>query len=219
LAKNKLHQIILQVEMYRNIIKPLLDFVFALMAVIILSPLMLVISLFCFINFKGHIIFVQKRVGKNERIFTIYKFITMLPEKENNYASDKHRITKAGTFLRSTSLDELPQLFNILFGQMSWIGPRPLLIKYLPYYTTTEHQRHLVKPGITGLAQVNGRNTIDWDTRLQYDITYVKNIRLKTDVQIVIKTVKYVLRRSGVVSDPRSRLADLDIVRRNHKNI
>jgi len=179
---------------------------------------LLVISIFCFINFKGHIIFAQQRVGKNERIFTIYKFITMLPEKENNYASDKHRISKAGTFLRSTSLDELPQLFNILFGQMSWIGPRPLLIKYLPYYTTVEQQRHLVKPGITGLAQINGRNTIDWDTRLQYDITYVKNIRLKTDLQIVLKTIKYILLRRDIVTDPRSALADLDSVRSNNKN-
>jgi len=204
--------------MYRNFIKPGLDFVFALLAIILLAPLLLVISLFCFINFKGHIIFAQQRVGKNERIFTIYKFITMLPEKENNYASDKHRITKAGTFLRSTSLDELPQLFNILFGQMSWIGPRPLLIKYLPYYTTVEQQRHLVKPGITGLAQINGRNTIDWDTRLQYDITYVKNIRLKTDLQIVLKTIKYILLRRDIVTDPRSALADLDSVRSNNKN-
>lgn len=204
--------------MYRNFIKPGLDFVFALLAIILLAPLLLVISIFCFINFKGHIIFAQQRVGKNERIFTIYKFITMLPEKENNYASDKHRITKAGTFLRSTSLDELPQLFNILFGQMSWIGPRPLLIKYLPYYTTSEQQRHLVKPGITGLAQINGRNTIDWDTRLQYDITYVKNIRLKTDLQIVLKTIKYILLRRDIVTDPRSALADLDSVRSNNKN-
>ena len=204
--------------MYRNFIKPGLDFVFALLAIILLAPLLLVISLFCCINFKGHIIFAQQRVGKNERIFTIYKFITMLPEKENNYASDKHRISKAGTFLRSTSLDELPQLFNILFGQMSWIGPRPLLIKYLPYYTTVEQQRHLVKPGITGLAQINGRNTIDWDTRLQYDITYVKNIRLKTDLQIVLKTIKYILLRRDIVTDPRSALADLDSVRSNNKN-
>lgn len=204
--------------MYRNFIKPGLDFVFALLAIILLAPLLLVISIFCFINFKGHIIFAQQRVGKNERIFTIYKFITMLPEKENNYASDKHRISKAGTFLRSTSLDELPQLFNILFGQMSWIGPRPLLIKYLPYYTTSEQQRHLVKPGITGLAQINGRNTIDWDTRLQYDITYVKNIRFKTDLQIVLKTIKYILLRRDIVTDPRSALADLDSVRSNNKN-
>lgn len=204
--------------MYRNFIKPSLDFVFALLAIILLAPLLLVISIFCFINFKGHIIFAQQRVGKNERIFTIYKFITMLPEKENNYASDKHRISKAGTFLRSTSLDELPQLFNILFGQMSWIGPRPLLIKYLPYYKTVEQQRHLVKPGITGLAQINGRNTIDWDTRLQYDITYVKNIRFKTDLQIVLKTIKYILLRRDIVTDPRSALADLDSVRSNNKN-
>jgi len=218
LAKKQLQQNIQQAGMYRNFIKPGLDFVFALLAIILLAPLLLVISLFCFINFKGHIIFAQQRVGKNERIFTIYKFITMLPEKENNYASDKHRITKAGTFLRSTSLDELPQLFNILFGQMSWIGPRPLLIKYLPYYTTVEQQRHLVKPGITGLAQINGRNTIDWDTRLQYDITYVKNIRLKTDLQIVLKTIKYILLRRDIVTDPRSALADLDSVRSNNKN-
>lgn len=204
--------------MYRNFIKPSLDFVFALLAIILLAPLLLVISIFCFINFKGHIIFAQQRVGKNERIFTIYKFITMLPEKEGNYLSDKHRLTKAGIFLRSTSLDELPQLFNILFGQMSWIGPRPLLIKYLPYYTTAEQQRHLVKPGITGLAQINGRNTIDWDTRLQFDITYVKNIRFKTDLQIVLKTIKYILLRRDIVTDPRSALADLDSVRSNNKN-
>ncbi len=204
--------------MYRNFIKPGLDFVFAFLAIIILVPLMLVISVFCFINFKGHIIFTQQRVGKNEHIFTIYKFITMLPDKTNNHLSDKHRLTKAGAFLRSTSLDELPQLFNILFGQMSWIGPRPLLIKYLPYYTPAEQQRHLVKPGITGLAQVNGRNTIDWDTRLQYDINYIKNISLKTDIKIVFRTIKYILLRSDIVTDPRSTLADLDVVRSNIKN-
>ena len=200
--------------MYRNLLKRLIDFITAILFLIVFSPVFIIISIYCFLFFKGRILFSQRRIGKNERVFTIYKFITMLPEQEGKQIPDSERLTKAGAFLRKTSLDELPQVFNILMGNMSWIGPRPLLEKYLPYYTETEKLRHRVSPGITGLAQINGRNTINWDKRLSYDVFYVQNLSLLLDIKIVFKTVVYILKRQDIIVDSRSTLLDLDVERK-----
>jgi lipopolysaccharide/colanic/teichoic acid biosynthesis glycosyltransferase len=146
------------------------------------------------------IIFKQKRPGKDEKIFNMYKFRTMnnKKDKKGKLLQDKDRLTKFGSFLRKTSLDELPELFCILIGKMSIVGPRPLLVEYLPYYTEEEHHRHDVRPGLTGLAQTSGRNTISWEEKFKYDIEYVNNISFKNDIKILVKTVKVVLNSEGI---------------------
>lgn len=176
--------------LYANTIKPIGDFIGALCLAILLIIPFLIIWLALFISGTKSPIFKQDRPGKNEKIFYILKFKTMTDEKDSNgvLLSDEKRTTKLGNFLRKTSLDEIPQIINILNGDMSFVGPRPLRTRYLPYYTKEELARHIVKPGITGLAQVSGRNALNWDDKLKYDIDYLKNISLLTDIKILFKT-------------------------------
>jgi len=200
---------------YIKYIKGILDIVFALLAFIVLSPLLILISIYCFINFDGRVFFKQIRIGKNEKSYTIYKFITMRSQSVNGEMTDTERSTQAGQFLRKFSLDEIPQIINILKGEMSWIGPRPLLAKYLPYYKNEEKLRHTVKPGISGLAQIKGRNQLNWDNRLALDVTYVKTLSLKHDALIVAKTILILFTKANPVVDPRLLMMDLD-EERNH---
>ena len=200
--------------MYAKYIKRILDFILSLMALIFLMPLMFVIWILVRIKLGRPAIFKQQRPGKNEKIFTLYKFRTMTNKKDEqgNLLPDSQRLTKFGKFLRSTSLDELPELFNILKGDMSIVGPRPLLVKYLPYYTEEERHRHDVRPGLTGLAQINGRNLLEWDDRLKKDIEYIDNLKFVNDVKIVIQTIKCVFMKEDI--DIPQETHDLDYVRR-----
>jgi len=202
--------------MYNNFWKRFFDFIFSLVGLIILSPLMLlVIIVLVVVNNGAGVFFYQLRPGKNEQLFQVVKFKSMTEEcdSEGNLLSNAERLTKFGKFIRSTSIDELPQLFNIVSGNMSFIGPRPLLIRYLPFYTETERKRHSVRPGITGLAQINGRNLIDWDTRLGLDVQYVENLSFWGDVKIVFKTIQNVMTAKDIVIDTNQELQDLDIER------
>ena len=186
--------------MYAKDIKRILDFILSLIALIVLSPVLLVVAILVRIKLGSPIIFKQQRPGKDERIFTLYKFRTMTDKKDENgnLLPDSERLTKFGKVLRSTSLDELPELVNILKGDMSIVGPRPLLVKYLPYYTEEERHRHDVRPGLTGLAQVSGRNTISWKEKFDKDIEYVNNISFFNDCSVIIKTVIAVFKHDGV---------------------
>lgn len=186
--------------MYAKCIKRILDFFLSLMALVLLMPLMLVIGLLVRIKLGKPIIFKQKRPGKNEKIFTLYKFRTMTDKKDENgeLLPDEQRLTKFGKWLRSTSLDELPELINILKGDMAIVGPRPLLIEYLPLYNEKQKHRHDVRPGLTGLAQINGRNTIEWEEKFEEDIKYIKNITFIQDTKIIFKTFTKVLKRDGI---------------------
>lgn len=188
---------------YKNTFKPILDFLMAFTAIIILSPIFVIFTILLYFANNGKPFFTQSRPGKGEKLFNIIKFKTMNDKKdaEGNLLADTYRLTPIGKFVRKTSIDEIPQLLNILKGDMSLIGPRPLLTEYLGYYKKEEEKRHWIKPGITGLAQVNGRNFIDWDTKLQYDIDYVENITFKNDLNILIKTVKNVLSSKDVSVD------------------
>ena len=182
--------------MYRYFFKRLLDFVLSLLAIIVLSPVLLITALLVRSKLGSPVIFKQERPGKNEKIFTLYKFRTMTDEKdeEGNLLPDEIRLTRFGKLLRSTSLDELPELFNILKGDMSIVGPRPLLVSYLPYYTEKEKHRHDVRPGLTGLAQVKGRNYIAWDENLSFVL----------DIKIIFETVLIVLKKSDIATDTRT---------------
>lgn len=186
--------------MYKIFIKRILDFLISLVAIILLLPLMILIMILVKIKLGSPVIFAQKRPGKNAKIFTLYKFRTMTSKVDENgeLLPDNLRLTKFGKFLRGTSLDELPSLFNILIGDMSLVGPRPLLVDYLPLYNDFQNQRHLVKPGLTGLAQVNGRNEISWDEKFTLDIEYVKKISFWLDVKIFFKTIFKVIKREGI---------------------
>lgn len=186
--------------MYAKYIKRTLDLILSLMALIVLMPLMIIIGILVRINLGSPIIFKQKRPGKNEKIFTLYKFRTMTDKRDidGNLLPDEYRLTKFGKFLRSTSLDELPELINIIKGDMAIVGPRPLLVEYLPYYTEEEKHRHDVRPGLTGLAQVNGRNAISWEERFHEDLEYIKNMSVKNDIKIIFKTVGKVFKRDGI---------------------
>jgi len=186
--------------MYRKYIKRLLDIVLSLFAIIISSPLFIIIGILVLIFLGRPAIFRQKRPGKDEKIFTLYKFRTMTnkKDKDGNLLPDEVRLTKFGRFLRKTSLDEIPEFINILKGDMSFIGPRPLAIAYLGYYTEEEHHRHDVLPGLTGLAQVKGRNNLSWEDKFKYDIEYVNNVTFKNDIKIVFNTIKIVLKREGI---------------------
>lgn len=197
--------------MYRYFFKRVLDFFSALVLLILLSPLFVIITVVLFIANKGTPFFVQKRPGKNEKIFSIIKFKTMNDKKDadGNLLTDTERLTPLGIFIRKTSLDEIPQLINVLKGDMSFIGPRPLLIEYLPYYREAEKKRHSIRPGITGLAQVSGRNLLNWDDRLAKDIAYVEDISFKTDFKIFIKTMKSVITSKDIVVDPHSVMLNL----------
>ena len=189
--------------MYQKCIKRALDFVFALLACIILSPIMLIVAILVRVKLGSPILFKQQRPGKNEKIFNMYKFRTMTDERDDNgeLCSDEIRLTEFGKKLRRTSLDELPELFNILLGDMSIVGPRPLLVKYLPLYNDEQRKRHDVRPGVTGLAQVNGRNSISWEEKFKWDIEYVKNISFIADLRIILKTFSVVLKKEGINSD------------------
>lgn len=186
--------------MYAKYIKRILDFTLSLLALIVLSPLMLIIYILVRIKLGKPAIFKQKRPGKDEKIFTLYKFRTMTDEKDEKgiLLPDEKRLTKFGRFLRSTSLDELPELINIIKGDMAIVGPRPLLVEYLEYYTEEERHRHDVRPGLTGLAQVSGRNNITWEEKFKQDNKYIKNITLINDIKIIIKTIGKVFKRDGI---------------------
>lgn len=201
---------------YEKYIKRPQDFLCALTASIVLSPVMLVTAVLVRIKLGSPVIFTQERPGKDGKIFKLYKFRTMTDARDENgnLLPDEVRLTKFGRILRSTSLDELPELFNILKGDMSVVGPRPLLVKYLPYYTIRESHRHDVRPGLTGLAQINGRNNLNWDYRLELDVKYVKNITYIGDLKILILTVDKVIKGSDVVSGEQLLMKDLDDERR-----
>lgn len=189
--------------MYARYIKRILDFILSLIAVIILSPVLLIVALLVGTKLGSPVIFKQQRPGKDEKIFTLYKFRTMTDEKdeEGNLLPDDIRLTKFGKLLRSTSLDELPELFNILKGDMSIVGPRPLLVRYLPLYNKEQKHRHDVRPGFTGYAQVNGRNALSWEDKFRLDVEYVNSISFLLDVNIILKTIKVVLFREGISSE------------------
>ena len=204
--------------MYKKYIKRLLDIVLSLFAIIISLPLFLIIGILVLIFLGRPAIFRQKRPGKDEKIFTLYKFRTMTDkrDKNGNLLPDEVRLTKFGKFLRKTSLDEIPEFINILKGDMSFIGPRPLLVKYLPYYTDTERHRHDVRPGLTGLAQINGRNLLNWDDRFKKDVEYVNSVSFMTDVKIVFLTIKKVLIGSDIVMGEKLNMLSLDKERVNN---
>ena len=185
--------------MYKHFVKRGLDFLLSLCGIIVLSPVLVLVR----VKLGSPVLFKQERPGKGERIFTLCKFRTMTDEKDaqGNLLPDAVRLTKFGRFLRGTSLDELPELFNILKGDMSIIGPRPLLVSYLPYYTEQEKLRHSVRPGLTGLAQVSGRNFLDWDRRLEKDVEYVKNLSFAMDLKVLWMTVQTVLGHSEEVAE------------------
>lgn len=188
---------------YRSYIKRLIDFILSICAIIVLSPILLIVAILVRTKLGSPVIFKQERPGLNEKIFKLYKFRTMTDEKDESgeLLSDEIRLTSFGKWLRSTSLDELPELFNILKGDMSVVGPRPLLVQYLSLYSLQQRQRHNVRPGLTGLAQVNGRNAISWEEKFKLDIKYVQNISFINDLSIIFSTVKQVLVRDGINSD------------------
>jgi undecaprenyl phosphate N,N'-diacetylbacillosamine 1-phosphate transferase len=189
--------------MYKHYIKRPLDILLSLLAMIVLSPILLLVSLLVLIKMGRPILFKQARPGLNEHIFTIYKFRTMNQAKDDHQQllPDSQRLTKFGRFLRSTSLDELPELFNIIKGDMSIVGPRPLLVEYLPHYTEREKLRHTIRPGLTGLAQVNGRNGLSWEKKFEIDVEYVETISFINDLSIIFKTVFSVFTRKNINSD------------------
>ena len=186
--------------MYAKYIKRPMDFCLSLCAVLVLSPFLLIFTVVGAFAMKGNPFFTQQRPGKDEKIFKLIKFRTMTCEtdEEGNPLSDEVRLTRYGKFLRSTSIDELPELFNIIKGDMSIVGPRPLLVKYLPLYNEEQKHRHDVRPGLTGLAQINGRNAITWEQKFQDDIKYIENITFIGDVKIIFLTVYKVLIREGI---------------------
>lgn len=189
---------------YAKYIKRILDIILSLSAILVFGPLLLILALLVRVKLGSPILFKQERPGKNEKIFTLCKFRTMTDRRDEKgeLLPDSERLTKFGKFLRGTSLDELPELFNILKGEMSIIGPRPLLVSYLPYYSEREKKRHSVRPGLTGLAQVSGRNFIDWDKRLEKDVEYVENLSFGMDVRVLRMTVQTVLgHREEVAED------------------
>jgi lipopolysaccharide/colanic/teichoic acid biosynthesis glycosyltransferase len=189
--------------MYRNAIKRILDFSIALIGLVLILPLFIFVIIGLFFTNQGKPFFFQLRPGKNGQLFKIVKFKTMNDKKDNegNLLSDADRLTNIGAFVRKTSLDEIPQLLNVIKGDMSLIGPRPLLPEYLPLYNDFQKKRHEVKPGITGWAQVNGRNTISWQQKFEYDVWYVEKVSFILDCKIVFLTIKKVFKREGITSE------------------
>lgn len=189
--------------MYAKCFKRILDFILSLTAIIVLSPLLLILIILGLIFMGGNPFFFQDRPGKDERIFKLIKFRTMdnRKDKEGNLLPDDVRLNKYGKFLRSTSLDELPELFNILIGDMAIIGPRPLLVRYLERYNEEQHHRHDVRPGLTGYAQAHGRNGVSWEDKFAMDVWYTKNITFIGDIKIIFDTIKTVLKREGINSE------------------
>ena len=186
--------------MYKIFFKPLLDFVLSFLGLIISSPIFLIVFIALLFANKGKVFFLQNRPGKNEEIFKIIKFRTMNDKRDaqGNLLPDEERLTSIGKLVRKTSLDEIPQLINVLLGNMSLIGPRPLLPEYLPLYNDFQKKRHLIKPGITGWAQINGRNAVEWEKKFQFDVWYVENLSFLLDLQIMFLTLKKVLKLEGV---------------------
>ena len=189
--------------MYRKFFKRAIDFALSLLALIVLSPVLLVLIVLGAVKMKGNPFFTQLRPGKNEKIFKLIKFRTMTCETDadGNLLPDEQRLTRYGEILRSTSLDELPELVNILKGDMSIVGPRPLLVQYVPLYNAEQKRRHEVRPGLTGYAQVHGRNAITWEEKFRMDVEYVDNITFYGDIKIILGTVLAVLRRDGISSE------------------
>lgn len=189
--------------MYAKYIKRILDFVLSLMALIVLSPLLAILIILGAVFMRGNPFFTQARPSKNEKIFKLIKFRTMdnRKDKDGKLLPDDVRLNKYGRILRSASLDELPELINILIGNMSIVGPRPLLVKYLPRYNEEQRHRHDVRPGLTGYAQAHGRNAVTWEEKFKMDVWYTRNISFITDVKVIIDTVKVVLKRDGISSD------------------
>lgn len=203
--------------MYSKYIKRPLDFLLSLCAIIALSPLLLLLTIVGAIKMKGNPFFTQLRPGKDEKIFRLIKFRTMTcdTDADGNPLPDEQRLVPYGKFLRSTSLDELPELFNILKGDMAIVGPRPLLVKYLPYYREEERRRHSVRPGLTGYAQIHGRNFLMWDERIGLDVQYVKKITFIGDMKIILQTIMKVIKRADVAE---KRIPPLDQVRQEERN-
>ena len=203
--------------MYAKFFKRVMDFVLSLCALTVLSPVLLILAVLGAVIMKGNPFFTQLRPGRNEKIFRLIKFRTMTCEtdEKGNLLPDDRRLTKYGKFLRSTSLDELPELFNIFIGQMSIVGPRPLLIEYLPYYTAEEKHRHDVRPGLTGLAQINGRNNLTWEQKFAYDLEYVNHLTFTADVKILFGTVVKVIKRSDIQEDTQAGEGNLAQIRKN----
>ena len=202
--------------MYQSVFKRFFDVIISLTIIIILSPLMVfVIITLAFLN-KGTPFFIQERPGKGEILFRVLKLKTMSDamDQQGKLLSDSERLTYFGRIIRKTSLDEIPQLINVIKGDMSLIGPRPLLVKYMPFYTEEERSRHTVRPGITGLAQINGRNVLEWERRLGLDIEYVKNVTFLNDIRITLITIYKIFRSENVVVDPSIVMKDLDEERR-----
>lgn len=199
-------------RLYRDYIKRFLDIVLSAGAIIVLSPVMAVTAVLVRIKLGSPVIFKQKRPGKDEKIFEMYKFRSMTDARDENgeLLPDEVRLTSFGKKLRASSLDELPELFNILKGDMSVVGPRPLLVRYLPYYTSNEKKRHDVRPGLTGLAQINGRNNLNWDQRLMMDIQYIEDLTFYGDMKIVFLTIGRVLKRENIAVGESLYLQDLD---------
>lgn len=199
-------------NIYEKGLKRLVDIILSLFCLLILSPVMLVIALLVKKNLGSPVLYTQERPGKNEQIFRLFKFRTMLAEVDaNQQLIDKaKRLTPFGKRLRSTSLDELPELYNILKGDMSFVGPRPLLMRYLAYYSEEERQRHSVRPGLTGLAQINGRNNLSWEDRFNYDIAYSKQISFKGDVEILFRTIFKVVAQADITHFEAEKQSDFD---------
>ena len=199
--------------MYKHFFKRVIDFTIVLMALLIIWPILLIIYIWLTIANKGAgAVFYQERPGKDSKIFKVIKFKSMTDERdaEGNLLPDAERLTKVGKFVRSTSIDELPQLINVLKGDMAMIGPRPLLPRYLPYYTEREQLRHTVRPGITGWAQVNGRNNISWDNKLECDAYYAEHVSLYFDLKILWLTIYKVIKREGAVADKKENYLDVE---------
>ena len=197
--------------MYSRFIKRALDFVLSLCGIVVLSPVLLVLTVLGTVKMKGNPFFTQPRPGKNEKIFKLVKFrsMTCQTDKNGKLLPDEQRLTKYGKTLRSTSLDELPELFNILAGDMSIVGPRPQLVRDMVFMTPEQRKRHLVRPGLTGLAQANGRNNISWERKFEYDLQYIQKITFIGDLRIILQTAMKVLERSDVVRDGTA--SDLDL--------
>ncbi|MEH6889058.1 sugar transferase [Bacillus sp. JJ864] len=190
-------------SIYKRFVKRPMDFILSLIAIIILSPVFVIVAIFVRVKLGGPVLFKQKRPGLNDKVFMMYKFRTMTDERDENgeLLPDSVRLTKFGRFLRATSLDELPELFNILKGDMSIIGPRPLLVQYLPLYNEHQKRRHEVRPGLSGLAQVSGRNAISWEDKFNLDVEYIDNVSFIEDWKIILLTIKRVLVREGINSE------------------
>lgn len=207
--------------MYKHFFKRLIDFSIAFIALcILLIPLTIIAIWLHFANKGAGAFFFQERPGKNEKIFKVIKFKSMTDERDEkgNLLPDRQRLTKVGKFVRATSLDELPQLINVLKGDMALIGPRPLLVRYLPYYTEREKLRHTVRPGISGWAQVNGRNNITWDNKLEYDAYYAEHVSLWFDIKIIWLTIYKVIKREGAIADKKENYLDIERKNKQHSN-